>query len=237
MARFLVTRAMPEAEETAAQIIASGHEAIVAPLRRVEAVLAPVPDRPDVLVATSANAFRYGTPIPADWHDLPVFCVGERTAEAARGLGFTCVEAAQADVEALIARMGSRISLNENMLYLAGEQRRPNLEGWFLSRSRPLTLWPRYRMVDADELPANTKTAFQAHACDAVLHFSAESAAILIRLAKIAGLASALAQPLHVCLSETIVERVKAEIGTARIIVSEQKDATSLLEAAISAFT
>ena len=54
MARVLVTRAMPEAEETASQLRALGHEVLIAPLRSVEGVATPFPvQRPDAVIATS----------------------------------------------------------------------------------------------------------------------------------------------------------------------------------------
>lgn len=235
MARFLVTRAMPEAEDTAAQIITLGHEAIVAPLRHVDAVLAPVPARPEALIATSANAFCYGTSIPADWHDLPVYCVGERTAQAARLRGFTHIEAVQDDVEALLVSLATPEAQAQHALYLVGEPRKPILEEWYSHHSRFLTLWPRYRMLEKTALPDAARNALQAKTCNAVLHFSAESAATLIRLAEAAGLISALHLPLHICLSESIAARVRGAIRGVRIIVSEKKDTASLLNAAISA--
>lgn len=60
------------------------------PLARVEAVAWQIPDRRfDGLLVGSANVFRHGGQVLEILRDLPVHCVGETTADAARASGFT----------------------------------------------------------------------------------------------------------------------------------------------------
>ena len=75
----------PIAERTAAALEALGHEVLVAPLMRIEPVAADLAGTWSAIVITSANALQ-AVPATADGvKPLPVFAVGDRSAEAARG--------------------------------------------------------------------------------------------------------------------------------------------------------
>src|SRR6185503_6927121 len=101
----LVTRPLPDGETTAADLRARGFAAITAPMLRFE----PFGFRDDEDVAygavlvTSANALRaVETGIAASrLLKLPLFAVGERTAAAARAVGFAEVVVGEGDAEAL----------------------------------------------------------------------------------------------------------------------------------------
>ena len=57
--RVLVTRPLPEANQTATRLAALGHEAVIAPLTTIEPTGAIVPAGPfDLIVATSARALE-----------------------------------------------------------------------------------------------------------------------------------------------------------------------------------
>src|SRR5947209_14989016 len=101
----LVTRPEPDNETTAAALRAKGFKVLSAPMLRFE----PVPFHDDTdarfgaVIVSSANALRAieaglaGSRLLA----LPLFAVGERSAEAARRAGFGDVAVAGGDVAAL----------------------------------------------------------------------------------------------------------------------------------------
>ena len=100
--RLLVTRPEPDAERTAAALRARGHTVIVAPLLHIEVVAdAEIGAGPwAAILVTSANAAaaiarheRF-----AELRALPVFAVGERSAQAMRAAGFADVTSADGDV-------------------------------------------------------------------------------------------------------------------------------------------
>jgi uroporphyrinogen-III synthase len=96
-----ITRAQPGAEATARRVEALGYTALVDPLLEIRD-LTPTVDLTGVaaLAFTSANgveAFAKLTSV----RDLPVFAVGEATAQAARAAGFVQAFSADGDVEAL----------------------------------------------------------------------------------------------------------------------------------------
>ena len=234
--RLLVTRAEPEAHETAVLVARYGGESIVAPLRFEDAMSEPPPPgQPDRLVATSARALRLGVGIPPAWLTLPITVVGRATAKAAHLAGFHEIEIAEGDVESLIAQLEGRA---ERLLYLAGEPRRPELENWALRANRRLDLWLRYQMRDCDALPDAVSMALARAQCDLVLHFSRESATILDRLARKAGQAAALYQTRHACLSRAIAKTVMA-LAAAQgravdPIVATEREAEILVREALS---
>jgi uroporphyrinogen-III synthase len=242
MARVLVTRPAAEAAESAALLREAGHVPIVAPLRIVEPLSEPWPfawpfsrpapqagERPDAVIATSRNAFR-GAPAPAGLQDLPVFCVGSRTAEAAAEAGFARIAAAAADAGALFAAIVEGLPPPATLLYAAGVPRRPELEAALNRAGYRIALTLRYRVRPAGELPEPARAALAAATCDAVLHFSAESARTYFALAGSAGLAEAAARPRQLCLSPAIAEAAaRAARHRLEIAVAARPDAASLI--------
>ncbi len=105
--RVLIVRPAPGNAATVDAVVAIGLEPIVVPLFEVAPLAwdVPDPDGFDAVVMTSANAARHGGAGLARFTHLPLFAVGEATAEAARGVGFAdvCIGAGDArDLAALI---------------------------------------------------------------------------------------------------------------------------------------
>ncbi len=120
MMRVLITRPQPGAAETADRIRSLGHEPVVAPLFAVEAKLWSPPETlPEAIMLTSAAAAREAGSAMAPLLGLPCFCVGSRTAAAARAAGFTDVLQPEArdggELLAAISAAGKR-----DVLHLSG---------------------------------------------------------------------------------------------------------------------
>jgi uroporphyrinogen-III synthase len=96
-----ITRARPGAEATARRVEALGFEALIDPLLEIRD-LEPAVELAGVaaLAFTSANGVEAFSRL-ARARDLPVFAVGEATAQAARAAGFSDPSSADGDVEAL----------------------------------------------------------------------------------------------------------------------------------------
>jgi uroporphyrinogen-III synthase len=96
-----ITRAKPGAAETAERVAQLGSTPLIAPLTELK------PLKPELdLSAAAALAFTSANGVRAFAHltherGLPVFTVGEATAEAARAAGFAEVRSADGDVGAL----------------------------------------------------------------------------------------------------------------------------------------
>ena len=114
--RVWITRAQPGAARTAARLRDMGFEPIVAPLLAIEHLTPPVPDLAPfaALAFTSINgvsAFAALTPR----RDIPVFAVGDATAQAAHDAGFADIRSAAGDLHAL-ARLIAGAVANADVL-------------------------------------------------------------------------------------------------------------------------
>ena len=124
---ILVTRPHPDNEATAAALRGMGHEVLLAPMLRFEAVASggDLDAGYHAVIVTSANALRA---IDLAGHAVlavPLFAVGEHTAEAARAAGFAKVISAKGDSDALRDLLRARVKAKElkrkaRLLYLAG---------------------------------------------------------------------------------------------------------------------
>jgi uroporphyrinogen-III synthase len=122
MRRLLVLRPEPGASATVERARNRGLEAIAVPLFEIEPVAWQAPEAAsfDALLLTSANAIRHGGDDLAKLRGLPVYAVGEATAEAARDAGFDIAATGDAGVDRLL---GS-VEPDARLLHLCGEDRR-----------------------------------------------------------------------------------------------------------------
>jgi uroporphyrinogen-III synthase len=118
-----VLRPEPGNAVTAAAIEARGRTAIRMPLFDVCPVAWEVPDPAgfDALILTSANALRHGGASLAALHGLPVYAVGQTTADAAAGTGFEVAHVGEHGAAALIA--AAEAAGVRRALHLAGRER------------------------------------------------------------------------------------------------------------------
>lgn len=117
MRPLVLLRPQPGNDATAARARALGLTVVQAPLFAVEGLPAPaVPDGPfDALLLTSANGARHGAALLACFADLPLYAVGETTAQAARALGHAQVTTGGGDARStvpLIVAAGHRYVLH-----------------------------------------------------------------------------------------------------------------------------
>jgi uroporphyrinogen-III synthase len=122
MKRLLVLRPEPGASATVARAKAMGLEAVAAPLFEVEAARWEIADTAGFggLLLTSANAVRHGGTQLERLRNLPVYAVGEATAEAAREAGFNVAATGEGGVDALLGSIDAKLKL----LHICGEDRR-----------------------------------------------------------------------------------------------------------------
>lgn len=108
--RLVVLRPEPGASRTVERGRNMGLAMVAYPLFVVEALAwnAPDVDLYDGLLLTSANAVRHGGEGLLRYTGLPLFAVGEATAEAARGAGLTVAAVGQSDAQAIVAEAARR---------------------------------------------------------------------------------------------------------------------------------
>jgi uroporphyrinogen-III synthase len=118
-----VLRPEPGNAATAARLEAIGLTAIRLPLFESLALdwIAPDPAKFDALILTSGNAPRLAGPALALFSRLPVYAVGQATAEAAHAAGLSVVEIGHSDARSLIAQ--AREHDVSRALFLSGRER------------------------------------------------------------------------------------------------------------------
>lgn len=231
MAGVLVTRHLPEAEETASSLRRMGFEPFVSPVRQVEALNPlPVTGSFDGSIVTSRNALHDGVRLPEDFLRLPVFCVGARSAAMARKAGFGTVFAGGGDAEALVKTIRGSVPAGARLLYLAGEPRRATIETELARLGFHLETRVTYRMACADSLAGQAVTALRTGEIAAALHFSTESSRDFLVLAARAGVLEEAFRLHHVCLSATVAETFRSVgITEERLSIPAKPDQASLL--------
>ncbi len=173
----IVTRPEPEATRFSQTVAAQfGLEAIISPLM----VIAPLQvslryQDYNGVILTSANAARQLAALAVPY-DLPVFAVGDRTAQVASDLGYT-VQSAGGDADALVMLLG-RLRPKPPLLHLRGE----HTCGEIAERLRFLGVQCEERIVYqqvAQKLTTAARIALEGEAQVILPLFSPRSASIL----------------------------------------------------------
>ena len=176
--RIVLTRPQEDSERTATALRAKGHDVLIAPLLRVEAVDAKLRTNWGGVIVTSAHAALALAQLAArdGLIKLPLYAVGKRTADASREIGFTDIVVAGGDVRDLVRTIVARRADEKGpLLYLAGEDRSGDLIGDLTVHGIAAEMAVIYRAVAAP-FPVALIDALKAGAVDAVLHFSRRSA-------------------------------------------------------------
>jgi uroporphyrinogen-III synthase len=229
--RLLVTRPEADAERTATTLRACGHEVLVSPLLRIEPLAdALIPPGPfAALLVTSANVApaiaahaRF-----AQLRSLPVFVVGDRSAEALRATGFADVTSAQGGVDDLATLAASRARPGGSLLYLAGADRSGDLSGVLSRRGFTVSTVVLYRAAPVAALSPLAAAAIAV--IDGVLHFSRRSAEMYLKAARAGGVYDdAVGPKIHFCMSAQVAEPL-IRAGAIDIRVAREASETALL--------
>src|SRR6478609_5987049 len=181
--RVLITRPEREAAALAQALAARGHQAVIAPLFRLQ-VLHPPADFAAALAAcqailiTSANGAR-ALADANEQRSKPVFAVGDTTAATAEGLGFTNVVSASGDADALSELVRQRLEPAAGpLLHVSGAEVAGELapEGFEVRR---IVL---YDAQEEKALPDSARAALEARALDAATFFSPRASEVFVRL-------------------------------------------------------
>lgn len=229
--RLLLTRPEADAQRTAAALRVLGHEAIIAPLLSIAVTAdAEIGSGPwAAILITSANAARAIATHTAvgKFQALPVFTVGQRSAQAMAAAGFADVSCANGSVAELAHLAAARIMPGASLLYLAGEDRSGDLAGDLGARGFAVQTAVIYRAVAAARLPRIAAEAL-ASGIDGVLHFSRRSAEAYIAAASATDRLAAALYPIQYCISAQVAEPL-ARAGAADIRAAAEPSETALI--------
>lgn len=212
--RVLVTRPAEQAAATAAVLAILGHEAVISPVIEITPTRAKWPSGAvDRLIATSTRAFEClqmepDFPTAETRRLLPLFVVGDKTLAAARAAGFTGPATVAADVQHLAPLLLANLRRVTRVLYLAGRDRKPDLETICAEAGAPLSIVEVYTAEAKSQLSGEAQAALDEGSVAAVLHYSRRSAAIFLELMEAEGFDSS--RLMHVAISEDAAGPLRA---------------------------
>ena len=186
--RLLVTRPEEDAAETAAELVALGHEVLVQPLFAIAFAAAPAPvTKPGALAFTSRNGVRafLRWPEAAGWRDLPVFAVGDATAALLRAEHFSDIHTAAGDAEALAGLIAAELAPSAGaLLYPAPREGAYDLAAVLAAKGFSIRRIEAYRTIAATSLDDSVRAALRDRRLDGALFFSRRTAAIFAELVR-----------------------------------------------------
>ncbi len=228
--RVLVLRPDDAGKRTAARLAARGHEAISSPVMEAMGTNARPPAGAfEAVIATSAQAFGF---IDADalapFLRLPLMCVGARTAQGAREAGFGDIASEAPDAASLATRI-VRQKNARSLLYLAGHDRKPDLEKALAAANISLTPWVVYEARALSALREDAILNLRAGRLDAVLHFSRRSAAIFCDRVAQAALEDQARALLHIAISADAAKGLQ-QLAPAHVRIAAAPDEAHMLD-------
>jgi uroporphyrinogen-III synthase len=219
--RILLTRAKTDAERTAARLAVLGHAPVLSPVIEIEATGAKLPAGDfDAIIATSANAFSSGN--IQSLTGIALYAVGERTRDAAQRLGWAAPIHFGENAKALIAGLHAESSKLQRFLYLAGRDRKPDMEAAAQEIGLDLQVVETYVAHQISSLSDAAQRALHSEELDAALHYSRRSAELFIAAAKRANLWPQAERLRHFALSHDVAELLLA--AGARVHVAAHPD-------------
>jgi uroporphyrinogen-III synthase len=215
--RILVTRPEPDASREAEALAARGHEAVLAPLLKIEFARDVPLDFVGVqaLIATSRNALRAlaSRCELEDARKLPLLAVGEATACIARGLGFPDVTTGSGTADGLAGLIGDKLEPKRGaLMHLAGETLAFDFKSALEAKGFTLRRPVLYRALPAEQLPARALSLLQAEALNGAILLSPRTARTFALLIDKHGAIAQGRRLVCYCLSQAIAE-VLAPLG------------------------
>lgn len=230
MSTILVTRPEPGAEETAGRLRQAGHTPLLCPLLTIEMVGGPGPEMEGVaaLVATSPNGVRsmqaYDLP-----RQMPVYAVGDRTAEAARDAGFGRVTSAGGDLRDLVRLIRQEPpAAPGRLLHVSGADVAGDLGALLAPDGPVVTRHIGYRAVPVEEMAPAVAAAMRGGEVTHVLLFSARTADSFVNLCRQAGLTDTISRLTALCLSAAVA-RAASGLAWRETRIAASPDADALM--------
>ncbi|HZH09288.1 MAG TPA: uroporphyrinogen-III synthase [Microvirga sp.] len=231
--RVLVTRAKEDAERTAERLAALGHEALIAPVLRIVPTSDCAPDASyDAIIVTSAHGAQALSLLREK--SMPVFAVGERTADAARMAGFASITTAEGDAASLSKLVRERLRPPSALLHVAGRHHKEEPAASLSAAGFRVETWEAYEAEAVESLPQAAAEALRGGQIGAALHYSRRSADLFVRLAGQAGLHAVIRHCPHLCLSADVAVPLQAAGALTRVADQPNEDTLLKLVANLS---
>lgn len=204
-APVLVTRPSPDGERTVEALRQAGVDARHTPLMQIRFEEAPLPEGPfGALAFTSANGVRAWAQL-RDRPNLPAFCVGPASAEAAAGAGINVIATGAPDVAALAELILSTVD-QEPILHVRGQDQAGDLVKLLRDGGKVAEAIALYKAETVTKLPSQMAQTITASPATIAL-FSPRTARLFLTLFERSDIA-----PSHPLTAACLSEAVAAEL-------------------------
>ncbi len=228
--RVLVTRPEPDATPFAERCRSAGLTPIISPLMSIAFNKTPINTAGiGALAFTSANGARaFST--AGNLSDLPVFAIGDATAESANAAGFNDVSVAAGDIESLASLIEQeRHRLTGAILHVAGAHRAGDLVNGLKLKGIEVRREVLYEARAVDALPEKARLALvSTPPVEWVSFFSPRTAKLFLALIRKAGIEDCLRSTHAVCLSEAIADVLAQSIWNS-VEIAPRRDASGII--------
>lgn len=228
--KVLLTRPKEDSESLAALLKARGIKSLIEPMLTIypRTNVRLLIDDIQALIFTSANGVRSLAKATSE-RDLPVYAVGNTTADVARALGFKKVHSAAGDTRALADLVMDCVDPRAGtLLHAAGKRVMGDLAIQLTERGYDITCATLYDAMPAERISPTVIEAFKKKEIIAVLFFSPRTAAAFVRLASEAKLTVHCERVFALCLSPAVAREAGA-IRWQELSVSTHPNIDSLL--------
>jgi uroporphyrinogen-III synthase len=155
--------------------------------------------------ANGARALDAAAPNETAARALPVLTVGDATADAARGAGFTDVTSAGGDVDDLAALAVARLRTGGGrLIHIAGQTVAGDLLGRLTNAGFEIARVSLYEAVSASALSPEARDALDGQTLAGVVFFSPRTANLFVKLVVESGLAPRVRTITAFCLSDAV---------------------------------
>ncbi|GLQ05043.1 uroporphyrinogen-III synthase [Sneathiella chinensis] len=181
------------------------------------------------LIVTSANGADALSRL-TEVRDLPVYAVGDKSAETLRGHGFDPVYSANGDVHSLAALIRDKVDPSKgDLLHAGGARLAGDLKGMLDPQGIGYRREILYDALDVQDLSPDARTAIEDGSLDGVLLFSPYTAKVFMQVVEKQGLMPHLKTVTAWCLSDNVRQELRGA-PFRQVFVSEQPTQASLLE-------
>ena len=227
----LNTRPVEDSWELTRELQQRGIPVICEPLLNIRLSDDPAPDLTNVqaLIFTSRNGVRAFVR-QSNMRNIPVFAVGDATAQFAYLRGFECVHAASGDVGSLIEMVGRSVEPDAGiLLHIAGSAVAGNLSGSLRTHGFDVARKVMYETRAADTLSTRTLEVFKKKQLEGVVFFSPRTARTFVKISRDMKNRERFGQVSAYCLSGAVASAVES-LPWKRVFIAKMPTFQAFLE-------
>ncbi|MCT4655660.1 MAG: uroporphyrinogen-III synthase [Cohaesibacter sp.] len=231
--RLLVTRPSEDQDQTCQALAEMGIEPVSAPVMSVAFQPLVLPQKAwQGVIFTSRNGLRSLDKAQlSSLLDVPVFCVGRKTAQLAKELGFETISRVQPQASGFADCLAGELSPDAGpLLYITGLHRSGQIDIDLRKRGFEVTLLEAYETKPIARFSDDVRRAIQDGFIHGVLLYSARTAQLFLNLLERDNLTQKAADLTFYCLSQAVA----APIGEKNypLVVANAPNEASLLACA-----